>query len=66
MDVASRRVFRRAVCSRCGERRTEMRVFGTPRDDETGRPKSWLRIRRELRAQAKAWQPAPTCDRCSR
>jgi hypothetical protein len=66
MDVATRRVFRRVVCPVCGERRTEMRVFGTPREDEWGRPKPRRQIRQELRAQADAWRPAPTCDRCAR
>ncbi|KAA9154047.1 hypothetical protein FPZ12_032890 [Amycolatopsis acidicola] len=65
-ETASRRVFRRVVCARCGERRTEMRVFGTPRADERGVPKSRVRIRRELRDQAKAWQPDALCDRCRR
>lgn len=66
MDVATRRVFRRVVCPVCGERRTEMRVFGTSREDERGRPKPWRQLRRELRAQADAWRPAPICDRCAR
>ncbi|GAB3000158.1 hypothetical protein LWP59_36785 [Amycolatopsis acidiphila] len=66
MDVATRRVFRRVVCPVCGERRTEMRVFGASREDEWGRPKRCRKIRRELRSQADAWRPAPTCDRCAR
>ncbi|TNC22898.1 hypothetical protein [Amycolatopsis alkalitolerans] len=66
MDVATRRVFRRVVCPVCGERRTEMRVFGTDRDDESGLPKTRRRIRRELREQADAWHPEPVCDRCAR
>ncbi|NKQ55318.1 hypothetical protein HFP15_20745 [Amycolatopsis sp. K13G38] len=60
-DVAVRRVFRRVVCPRCGQRRTEMRVFGVSRQGRT----RW-RVHRELRAQAKAWHPEPLCDRCRR
>jgi hypothetical protein len=66
MEIATRRVFRRVVCPVCGERRTEMRVFGTSRCDEWGRPKPRRQVRHELRAQANAWHPAPTCDRCVR
>lgn len=66
MDVATHREFRRVVCPVCGRRRTEMRVFGTPRWDEWGRPKPRRRVRRELRSQASAWQPPAVCDRCAR
>lgn len=66
MDVATHRAFRRVVCPVCGERRTEMRVFGASREDEGGRRKSWWQLRRELHAQADAWHPAPVCDRCAR
>ena len=60
-DVTVRREFRRVVCPRCGERRTEMRVFGVPRDG-----RSWWRARRDLRAIARQWRPDPLCDRCRR
>ncbi len=66
-DVATRREFRRVVCPCCGQRRTELRVFGTPRYYEgTGLPKSRRRIRHELRARAREWRPDPVCDRCQR
>ena len=60
-DVAVRREFRRVVCPRCGQRRTEMRVFGVARGG-----RSWLRVRWELRARARKWRPDPVCDRCRR
>ncbi len=66
MDLVTRRTFRRVVCPVCGERRTEMRVFGTARYDDGDQPKSRRRIRGELRAQADAWHPDPTCHRCAR
>ncbi|GHF75230.1 hypothetical protein FHX82_002246 [Amycolatopsis bartoniae] len=66
MDVATRRVFRRVVCPRCGRRRTEMRVFGTDRCDERGLPKPRRQVREELRRQARAWHPDGECDRCAR
>ncbi|TVT60521.1 hypothetical protein FNH05_04250 [Amycolatopsis rhizosphaerae] len=65
-EIASRRVFRRVVCPHCGERRTEMRVFGTARHDDDGHRKPWWRIRRELREQALRWVPDPSCHRCRR
>ncbi|MDQ0378550.1 hypothetical protein [Amycolatopsis thermophila] len=65
-DQASRRVLRRVTCPLCGARRREMRVFGTPRHDESGRPKSRRQIRAELADLAAAWQPDPRCDRCRR
>ncbi|WP_431873847.1 hypothetical protein [Amycolatopsis sacchari] len=66
MNFATRRVFRRVRCPVCGERRTEMRVFGTPREDERGVPKPRRRLREELRAHARAWHPEAVCDRCGR
>ncbi|WP_208399974.1 hypothetical protein [Amycolatopsis viridis] len=65
-EVASRRVFRRVRCPVCGEWRREMRVFGTPWQDEAGNIKPRHRIRAELAAQAQAWTPEPRCDRCRR
>jgi hypothetical protein len=65
-EMAIRRKFRRVACPRCGDTRTEMRTFGTPRFDELGRPRPRRRIRRELRAMTRDWEPTPTCDRCTR
>ncbi|GAB3573121.1 hypothetical protein GCM10027445_31830 [Amycolatopsis endophytica] len=66
VDQVSRRVHRGLTCPVCGRRRREMRVFGTPRHDASGTPKSRRMIRAELADLAGGWRPDPLCDRCRR
>ncbi|TVT07856.1 hypothetical protein FNH07_15040 [Amycolatopsis bartoniae] len=59
------RSYRRTVCA-CGRVQRRLRVFGTPRHDASGARLPRRVVRRNLRAQARAWQPDPVCDRCAR